>query len=188
MSTGIPPKITILLADDHPLARVGIRNLLAEATDLEIVGEAEDGFQAQKIVAELRPNILLLDLKMPGPRPAELEKWVRENYPETVTLVLTSHDRDIYLADMMEAGVSGYMSKEVSSERLVSMIRRAVNGEILFDQKQINRAREWRKEVGDKIEQLTNQERVVLILLTQGMDNQAIAARLSIVKKTLPFI
>jgi DNA-binding NarL/FixJ family response regulator len=69
-----------------------------------VVGEACDGVEAQRLVAELRPQILLLDLVMPGPRPSEIEAWVRTHYPETITLVLTAHDRDAYLADMIEAG------------------------------------------------------------------------------------
>jgi len=187
VSTNIPKNITVLLADDHPLARAGIRNLLAEADDLEIIGEAEDGFQVQELVAGLRPNILLLDLKMPGPRPFELEKWVRENYPQTITLVLTSHDRDIYLASMMDAGVSGYMSKDVTSERLICAIRRAVQGEILFDQKQMQRICSWKEEVGDKLSQLTHRENVILDLLAQGLDNKSISSKLGITYQTAAF-
>lgn len=179
--------ITVLLADDHPLARAGIRKLLIEANDLEIIGEAEDGFQVQELVAQLRPKVLLLDLKMPGPRPAELEKWVRENHPETVTLVLTSHDRDAYLSAMIEAGASGYMDKNIRSEQLISAIRRAVSGEILFDKAQRKRANQWQEDVGKKIELLTHQEHAILILLAQGMDNQTMAARLSIAEKTIAF-
>lgn len=92
--------ITMLIADDHSVARAGIRRILEEDPSLEIVGEAEDGHEARKMVDELRPDVLLLDLKMPGPRPAEIERWVRTNYPDIVTLVLTAHDRDIYLAEM----------------------------------------------------------------------------------------
>lgn len=92
--------ITVLIADDHSVARAGIRRILEEDPSLEIVGEAEDGHEARKMVDELRPDVLLLDLKMPGPRPAEIERWVRTNYPDIVTLVLTAHDRDIYLAEM----------------------------------------------------------------------------------------
>jgi len=187
VSTHIQKRITILLADDHPLARRGIRELLAEADDLEIIGEAEDGFHVKELVAELRPNVLLLDLKMPGPRPFELEKWVRENYPETITLVLTSHDRDIYLANMMDAGVSGYMSKDISSERLIGAIQRAAQGEILFDTAQLTRANQWREDIGEKLKQLTDREREVLELLAKGMDSQSIAITLGISPKTISF-
>lgn len=143
-----PQKITVLLADDHPLARMGIRNLLAQADDLEIVDEAENGFQVQELVHKLRPNVLLLDLKMPGPRPADLEEWVRENHPETITLVLSSHDRDRYLAAMMDAGAAGYLSKETTAEQLIKAIRRAAQGVPVFDEGQYVRAKRWKEEVG----------------------------------------
>ncbi|MFN8434287.1 MAG: response regulator transcription factor [Anaerolineales bacterium] len=179
--------ITILLADDHPLARQGIRSLLMEANDLQIIGEAENGFQVKELVANLKPDILLLDLKMPGPRPAELEKWVRENYPKTVTLVLTSHDRDHYLASMLDAGATGYMDKNITSKRLINAIRRAVNGDLLFDQSQMKRILDWKGNIDDKVKQLTEQEKKVLFLLSKGFDNNKIASILNISKKTASF-
>jgi DNA-binding NarL/FixJ family response regulator len=179
--------ITILLADDHPLARQGIRSLLAEANNLKIIGEVEDGFQVKELVASFKPDVLLMDLKMPGPRPAELEKWVRENYPETVTLVLTSHDRDHYLASMLEAGASGYMDKSITAERLINAIRRAVNGDLLFDQKQLQRVLDWKENIEDKVKELTEQEKKALFLLCKGFDNNKIAATLNISEKTVSY-
>lgn len=180
-------KISILLADDHPITRAGIRATLEQADDIEILGEAENGADVIDQVRKLRPQILLLDLVMPGPHPAEIEKWVRENYPETITLVLTSHDRDVYLAGMMDAGASGYMRKDVSSERLIGAIRRAAQGEILFDIVQQTRANQWRKDIGKKLKQLTGREREVLELVAKGMDNQSIAINLGISLKTTSF-
>ena len=130
--------ITIVIADDHPVARAGIHNLLSSDPDLIIVGEAEDGIEAQALIERLRPNILLLDLKMPGPRPADIERYVRTNHPETITLVLTAHDRDVYLADMVNAGISGYFSKSVRGETLIKAIHRAVEGENLITEEQKN--------------------------------------------------
>lgn len=180
-------KITILVADDHPIARAGIRTILTQAEDMEVIGEAKDGFEAQQLVAELRPQVLLLDLKMPGPRPAEIEKWVRQNYPKIVTLVLTAHDRDSYLAAMMDAGAAGYLSKEESEERLIGAIRRAVHGEIIFDDNQFTRAKRWKEDVGEKLNQLTAREREILDLLSKGLDNKAIGKSLSISSKTAAY-
>lgn len=179
--------ITVLLADDQPMVRAGIRALLAAADDMEIIGEAQDGFEVQKLVRKLRPQILLLDLKMPGPRPAELEKWTRENYPETITLVLTAHDRDAYLTDMMDAGAAGYLGKSETAERLINAIRRAAQGEVLFDHEQFTRTRQWREEVGDKLKRLTPRERQILELLARGYDNNAIAKELTITMKTTTY-
>ena len=180
-------QITILIADDHPLARAGIRTLLSQAKDMEIIGEAQDGYEAQILVTKLRPQVLILDLKMPGLRASELEKWVREKYPEIITLVLTAHDRDSYLAARMDAGAPGYLSKEESEERLIGAIRRAVNGEIIFDKAQRDRAKRWRNDVGSKIDQLTPREFEVLQFLAKGMDNKEIGKSLEISAKTVAY-
>lgn len=177
--------ITILIADDHPSTRGGIRSILEKTPDMKVVGEAGDGEQIKKLISDLRPNILLLDLKMPHLSPAELEKWARENYPETITLVLTSHDRDVYLSDMMDAGAAGYLDKKLRAGQLVFSIRRAANGEILFDKEQIERARRWREEVKSKWESLSDREREALQLLTEGADNLAIADSLKITVNTV---
>jgi two-component system, NarL family, nitrate/nitrite response regulator NarL len=187
MTTRQKKAISLLLADDDPILRAGIRSVLTKATDIKIIGEARDGIEAQQMVGKFRPQILLLDLKMPGLSPAALEKWVRENYPETITLVLTSHDRDAYLVDMMEAGAAGYMSKGQSADGLIEAIRRAAHGEILFDVEQFARARRWRETVSKKLTSLTERERQVLKLMVDGMDNKAIAEALTITPKTAAF-
>ncbi len=111
------PIIRLVLADDQEITRAGIRATLSKAPDIEIIGEARDGNEAQQLTAQLRPHILLLDLVMPGPRAYEVERWVRANCPETVTLILTAHDRDAYLTEMVEAGAAGYLTKEISAQR-----------------------------------------------------------------------
>ena len=179
--------ITLVLVDDHAVARAGIRALLSAAPDVEIVGEAENGDAVQNLVAKTRPRILLLDLKMPGMRPAEIEKWVRTHYPKTVTLVLTAHDRDSYLTEMIDAGAAGLIDKSASSERLLGAIRRAASGEILFDSAQLDRARNWREAAGKKWESLTKREREILRLLVQGFDNAHIADALSVTPKTVAY-
>jgi DNA-binding NarL/FixJ family response regulator len=178
-------KLSILLADDHPLTREGIRSILEKVPDMEIVGEAQDGDEIKRLVARLRPQILLLDLKMPNLSPAKLEEWVRINYPETITLVLTAHDRDAYLSNMMDAGAAGYLDKKIRAGQLISSIRRAARGEIIFDDEQIERIQRWRKETRNKWESLSNREREVLQKLTEGEDNIAIASSLEIAPNTV---
>jgi DNA-binding NarL/FixJ family response regulator len=178
-------KVSILLADDHLLAREGICSILEKVPDMEIVGEAQGGDEIKRLVAKLRPQILLLDLKMPNLSPAKLEEWVRINYPETITLVLTAHDRDAYLSNMMDAGAAGYLDKKLRAGQLISSIRRAARGEILFDDEQIERARRWREETRNKWESLSNREREVLQKLTEGEDNIAIASSLEVAPNTV---
>jgi DNA-binding NarL/FixJ family response regulator len=180
-------KITVLVVDDHPVALAGVRKILESAEDITIVGETQEAARVQELVAELRPRILLLDLKMPGLRPAELEKWVREHYPETDTLVLTAHDRDSYLASMMEAGAKGFLSKEESEHKLISSIRRTASGASIFDDGQIARVKRWKESVSDKWESLSEQERQVLELVGTGLENRAIAEQLCITVKTVEY-
>ncbi len=177
--------ITVLIADDHEMIRKGIRDFLNQVPDIQVVGEAEDGNEIKRLVAELRPRILLLDLVMPNLSPANLEIWVRENYPKTITLILTAHDRDSYLSKMMEAGAVGYLDKRLHAGRLISAIRRAVRGELLFDEKQVERARRWREDVTAKWESLSRREREVLQLLTEGQDNKTIAESLQVTLNTV---
>jgi len=177
--------IRVLIADDHPVTRVGIRAVLDKAPDIEVVGEAKDGIEARQMVAGLRPDILLLDLVMPGLRPFEVEEWVRTNYPETITLVLTAHDRDCYLAKAVEAGVVGFLTKEEAPQRLVEAICRAKRGVPLVDGEQLIRAHSWRKEVGERWESLTPRERQVLALMISCKGTQQIAEALTITECTV---
>ncbi|PKN91157.1 MAG: DNA-binding response regulator [Chloroflexi bacterium HGW-Chloroflexi-6] len=180
-------KIKIMLADDHPVTRAGIRKILETAPDIEIVGEACSGFEVQELVGALLPDVLLLDLQMPGPRPSELERWVRERYPKIVTLILTAHSRDSYLATMMDAGVAGFLSKQESEHTLISSIRRAVEGELLFSQEQYSRATLWRRDAGAKWESLTERQRNVVCLVAKGKQNALIARELGISTKTVAY-
>ena len=142
-----PKKISVLIVDDHPPIRAGICNMLARAHDISIIGEAQNGDEARRLLDKLRPHIILLDLVMPGFSPAAFAKWVRENYPETETLVLSAHDRDVYLAGMLEAGAAGYLDKSIREEGLIDAIRRAARGERLFSAGQELRAQRWRNAI-----------------------------------------
>ncbi|MBI3340538.1 MAG: response regulator transcription factor [Chloroflexi bacterium] len=179
--------ITILLVNDHSVFCTGILAVLARAGDMTVVGEAQDGFETQKLAAKLRPQILLLGMETPGPHPIELQEWVRKHSPKTITLVLSAYDRDDSLAAMMEAGVAGYLCENEPPEQLVNAIRRAAQGEILFDQAQLARARQWQEEVESRLKQLSHRERQILGLLGKGYDNKMIAGELAIAIKTVMY-
>jgi DNA-binding NarL/FixJ family response regulator len=177
--------IRVVLADDHPQTRQGIRTALEQTPDIAVVGEAGDGVEAQGLVAALRPDILLLDLVMPGPSPADVERWVRGKCPDTVTLILTGHDRDALLAEMEEAGAAGFLTKDEDTPSLVKAIRRAARGEVLYTPEQQARVRRWREEVGQRWESLTAREQEVAQQIAAGQSNREIAEMLSISEHTV---
>ena len=179
--------IRVLLADDHDVTREGVRAFLEEAPGIEVVGEARDGREAKRMAQTLRPDVLLLDLVMPGPRPSEVERWVRTHCPETVTLVLTAHDRDALLAEMMTAGAVGFLTKDKDTDvsRIVNAIRRAARGEMVYESEQVDRACRWRLEVEGRWARLTKRERDVLTRVVQGETNREIAEALCISEKTV---
>ncbi|MFZ6026953.1 MAG: response regulator [Chloroflexota bacterium] len=179
--------IRLVLADDHALTRLGIRQALEAAPDIEVVGEAENGDQAQALVAELRPDVVLLDLVMPGRRAYEVEAWVRMNCPETVALILTGHHRERFLAQAVNQGVQGYLTKEQGCDHLIDAIRRAAGGECLLTDEQIELAERWNREVWQPWYALSNRERQVLCLMARGLENSAIANHLEIGAKTVEF-
>lgn len=178
---------TLVIADNHPVVRAGIRAMFSGAPDIQIVGEVENGYEAQDLVAQLRPRILTLDLKMPGPTPAAIGKWVSANFPETAVLVFTAHDHDSYLASLNDAGVMGILSQEAPTEKLIDAIRRAARGETLFDEPQLERVQQWRKVAGEKWEALSNRQRQISQLLAQGTSRGEVATRLKISKRALEF-
>ncbi len=178
-------KISVLIVDDHPPLRAGVRAMLENTPDISVVGEAGNGNEARKLLDELHPHVVLLDLKISRFSPSAFAKWTRENYPETVTLVLTAHDRDAYLARMIEAGTAGYLSKKIKAEQLIKAIRRAASGEYLYSEQQEKRARQWHEEVEQKWRSLSEREKQVLRLLAGGVSNKEISSKLHITLKTV---
>ena len=179
--------ITLVIVDDHELARLGIRQILEQVQDIEIVGEARNGDEAIVMVERLRPKVLLLDIQMPGMPSREVERLVRDRYPEVVTLILTAHDRDSYLSDFMEAGVAGFLDKNTQGNKLIAAIRRAASGEHLFTTNQIKRVQKWKVTVGEKWKGLTPREKEVATHIARGLNNKEIADNLSISSRTVSF-
>ena len=122
--------VDILLADDHGVLRAGLRALLNAEQDLSVVGEAATGDEVLQLAAELRPDIVLLDLNMPGPGGIEVTRRLREVLPETRVLVLTVHEDEGLLREAIDAGASGYIIKRAVESELINAIRAVARGEL----------------------------------------------------------
>lgn len=180
-------KIRVILADDEAVARSGIRTLLAQAEDIEVVGEAQDGFEVQVLVESRQAHVLLLDLKMPGPftNPVDLQRWLHEQYPDLAVLPLTGHGRDALLAQLKEAGVAGYLEKSIGADALAGSIRRAAAGMVQFDPEQERKAQQWQERVGRKRDELSRREWEVAVWLGRNATSRGIAGQLGISQRTV---
>jgi DNA-binding NarL/FixJ family response regulator len=173
--------IRVLLADDHPLVRAGIRSVLIAEEDIALVGEAVDGDQVQRLCQELEPEILLLDLNMPGPSPFETVAYLRQHCPAVKVLVLTAYDDDAYVHGLMRAGVAGYVLKDEATETVVRAIRLVVQGKSWFSQPVVEKLVRLKTEEAI----LTDRERQILSLIAQGRDNSQIAVELDLAEQTV---
>ena len=179
--------IRLVLADDEELVRTGLRMILGTETDLEVVGEAGDGEAAVRLVRELDPDVLLLDLRMPvldG-----LAALRRLNGHPVAVIVLTTFDTDTNVNEALSAGAAGFLLKDVPADRLVAAIRAAASGDAVLARSVVRRVVEQlnsRVEPvrPDLVDDLTDREREVLALMAEGCSNAEIAARLHIVEGT----
>jgi NarL family two-component system response regulator LiaR len=187
--------IRILLADDHVMLRQGTAEILCKEADIEVVGEADNGQQAIDIALRLRPDIVVMDVRMPVLSGIEATRRIRETMPEVQVLVLTAYDDDQYIFSLLQAGASGYLLKTAPVNELVDAIRLVRSGESPLDpsiaRKVVVRmagdqgSRIPIGEQGSTIESLTFREQEVLQLLSRGLNNQAIAKALYVSDRTV---
>jgi DNA-binding NarL/FixJ family response regulator len=179
-------KVSVLLVDDHAIVREGLRALL-EDTVASIIGEAANGDEAVAMTDRLQPNLVLMDLKMPGLPAADAIRVIRARHPATQILVLTSYAEDKQVQEMISAGALGYVLKDVAKAELVRAMTTVARGEPwLHAEAQrmlVNRMR--RPAELDPLELLTDRERSVLRLLAQGKSNRAIARSLQLTEGTI---
>ena len=183
-------KTAILLADDHQVVLDGLKALLAGEPDLEVVGQATDGLQVLPRVLELKPEVLVVDLMMPGLGGLEATRQVHERAPETKIVVLSMHANDAYVVEALRNGASGYVLKQGDARALVDAIR-AVRGGArylsppLSEEKLARWQRDARAAPFDSYDTLSTREREVLKLAAEGLTSAAIGERLSIGKRTV---
>ncbi len=178
--------IRVLLVDDHQLVRHGLEQLLAAAVDIEVVGTAADGAEALERITELRPDVVLMDLLMPGVDGVQATRRARSTHADTQVVVLTSFsDRDRIL-DAIDAGAVGYLLKDVDPDDLVSSIRAAARGESPLHPKAARELLLSRSGAGGQAPgELTPRELEVLRLVRLGLANKQIGRRLGISERTV---
>ena len=180
----------MLLAEDHTIVRKGLRALLADEPDVEVVAEAEDGSEAVRMAQQLRPDVVLMDFSMPGLNGLEATRQIKRWVPEVKVLVLTRYADEEHVSQVLRAGASGYVVKRAAPAELVLAIRAVYRGDT-FLSPAISRTvieeyvRQAEATAKDSYEQLTDREREVLQLIAEGHSSREIAERLTISEKTV---
>jgi DNA-binding NarL/FixJ family response regulator len=179
--------IRVMVVDDHPIVRQGVRSLLSNYADFEIVGEADTGSTAMQQVGDLVPDVILLDIRMPGETGIDLVKQLRKTVPKTRILMLTSFDDNEYVTGALRAGAHGYVLKSVSDETLVSAIRAVYYGDRVLSPQVVDQMiQHIPDETPDPtLVKLTEEEGHILRLLADGISNARIAADLYMSETTV---
>jgi NarL family two-component system response regulator LiaR len=182
-------KIRIVLAEDHALVREGIRDLLQQEKDMEVAGEAGDGEEAAKLVNELKPDIVLLDIAMPKLNGIEATKRIKAEQPRVSVLVLTAYDNEEFILAILEAGASGYLLKNIRSEELLKSIRSVHRGESVLHPSVLKTVLgRLQAQAGGLVNgkyRLTARELEVVELGARGLVNKEIAYELSLSDRTV---
>lgn len=182
--------IRILLADDHKIVREGTRQLLEQSDDLIVVAEAATGEAAVELCEELRPDVVVMDVHLPGINGIEATRLIRSRYPLTRVVVLSAYDDDRYVFPLLEAGANGYLLKTTSGANLADAIRSVVKGEMVLDPhitgKVISRLAHLRAHrPGGMTDGLTERELDVLRAVARGLSNKEIGEALGIATNTV---
>lgn len=183
-------KIRVLLADDHALFRQGLRQLLELEEDIEVVGDASDGEQAQLMVRQLRPDVVLMDINMPDGDGISATRAILSEYPRTSIVILTMYREDDYAFQAVRAGARGYLLKNAGSQDVVRAVRVTSQGASMIDPTLVpSLLREFHRLVNNpgtpKVERLNDREMTLLRMLVDGKSNKEIASELDLAESTV---
>lgn len=180
--------INVLIADDHPLIREGLSKILSLDEDIVISGEARDGREAVKMTMKNHPQVVLMDINMPNMNGIEATRVIKSELPQVGVIALTIHDAQEYVEEMIDAGVSGYLLKDVEPETLVAAVKEVASGASLFEEGVLKEGKPDTSKIElkkDNLKNLTRRELDVLKLTARGMSNKDIADALFISEKTV---
>lgn len=183
----VPPSIRVLLADDHAVVRAGIRQFLEQATDIQVIAEADNGVSAKALIEEHNPDVAVLDIQMPKASGIEVTRWIRANQRTVGVLILTAYDDDPYVMAVLQAGANGYVLKTASPLEIIQAVRDVHAGNSAMDatimQKMMSQIS--RRSEEQPIDTLTDRELEVLTFVAQGFTNKAIGVQLGISDRTV---
>ena len=188
-------QISVLLADDHVVVRAGTRQLLERHPDITIVGEASTGQEAVQLADELRPDVVVMDIRMPGMSGVDATKAIKDAHPEMSVLVLTAHDDDEYVFALLQAGANGYLLKTAEADELVKAIRTVIRGELalapMVAGKVVSQFTSGKglpdvlSSIKNDYDGLTDREMDILRLVGKGLTNKEIGRSLFISDRTV---
>ena len=183
-------KVSILIVDDHPIVRQGLKMLINQSGDLEVRGEAETMESALALLAELQPDIAIIDISLKGANGIELIEAMQERFSAIPALVLSMHDEWLYAEKALRAGARGYVMKQEATDCVVTAIRRVLRGEIYVSQKIADRllhrfASRGNRDAPSPLENLTKRECQTLEMLGHGLSTKQIAEQLRLSVKTV---
>jgi DNA-binding NarL/FixJ family response regulator len=182
-------KIRLMLVDDHEVVRLGLKNLLERREQFTVVGEAGSVAEAISVAKETKPDVIVMDIRLPDGNGVEATREIRGERPETKVLMLTSYADDEAIYGSIMAGASGYLLKQTRGQNLAEAIERVANGESLLDaavtEKVLERMRSLVRGEADELAPLTDQERKVLAGIAEGKTNKEIAAEVFLSDKTV---
>jgi len=182
------PPIRVMIVDDHKLVREGLRAVFEQGDEVEVVGEAGSGEEALEAIEKIKPEVVLMDISLPGMNGIQATKLIKDKKPDVKIVILTMHDQEGYVYEAVKAGATGYMLKSSSSDDLLRSIKTVYEGKALLDpdatsqllKEFVNLAENKAREYG-----LSNREMEVLQLLSEGKTNKEIAKALWISEQTV---